>query len=353
MIFLVLPYNLHTGWGVCSTNLATQIAQKHKIRYVTYEDYPADTLNPVQDAFIKSCKFSNLDYLGMQTDYPIIQATEHDLTPYLGYLAGSRRIGISFSDRNFSDDLKQKAKQYYDVIASGSEWSRRLLEGFGIPSVVVHQGVDPDIFNINRREKKYFKDDFLVFSGGKYEDRKGQDKAIKAYKVLQDKYPDVKLVCAWANMYTSNHGGGLLQESRIDLKRVIPIPSCMNYCMADVYQNTDVGLFPSRCEAGTNLVLMEYMACGKPPIATVGTGQGDIVNASNGLIIESGLCQLKSPEGIVLSNWEEPDLDCMVAQLEYAYNNRSKIKKLGIEAAKTMSKKTWSHMAAQILQLLA
>ena len=42
--------------------------------------------------------------------------------------------------------------------------------------------------------------------------------------------------------------------------------------MPQVYQNTDVGIFPSRCEAGTNLVMMEYMACGKPAIATVGTG---------------------------------------------------------------------------------
>jgi glycosyltransferase involved in cell wall biosynthesis len=352
MIFLVLPYNLHTGWGVCSTNLATQISQKHKIRYTTYEKYPAEVLNPIQDAFIQNCKFSNLDYLGMQTDYPIIQATEHDLTPYLGYLAGSRRIGLNFADRNFSDELKQKAKKYYDVIVAGSEWSRRLLEDYGIQSQVIHQGVDPDIFNINRREKKYFKDDFLVFSGGKFEDRKGQDVSIKAYKVLQDKHPDVKLVCAWANMYTSNHGGGLLQESKIDLKRVIPIPSSMNYCMADVYQNTDVGIFPSRCEAGTNLVLMEYMACGKPPIATVGTGQGDIVSNNNGLVIESGVCHLRHQDGQLLSIWEEPKLDSIVAQLEYAYENRSKIKKIGIEAAKTMSKKTWSHMADQLLKLL-
>ncbi len=39
----------------------------------------------------------------------------------------------------------------------------------------------------------------MVFSGGKFELRKGQDVVIRAYRVLQDRHPDVMLVNAWFN----------------------------------------------------------------------------------------------------------------------------------------------------------
>ena len=43
--------------------------------------------------------------------------------------------------------------------------------------------------------------------------------------------------------------------------------------LAEVMNKTDIGIFPNRVEGGTNLVLMEYLACGKPVIASYGTGQ--------------------------------------------------------------------------------
>ena len=39
----------------------------------------------------------------------------------------------------------------------------------------------------------------MVFSGGKFELRKGQDVVIRAYRVLEDRHPDVMLVNAWFN----------------------------------------------------------------------------------------------------------------------------------------------------------
>ena len=113
-----------------------------------------------------------------------------------------------------------------------------------------------------------------------------------------------------------------------------------------------IGVFPSRCEAGANLVMMEYMACGKPAIGTVRTGQSDLLNNDNGLPLNcSGNYLLKDDNGDVISVWEEPDCDHLIHLLEWSYNNRSKIKKLGKESAKTMSKKTWNHMANSILKL--
>lgn len=357
MIFLVLPYNTYTGWGVCSINLARELSQKTKIKYVSNDlverqDINAN-FNTIAHSYFRKVKFNDLEFLKNQKDYPIIQGVEHDLTPYMGYFSGSKRIALTFSDRHIPDDLIAKTKLNYDVVVAGSEWCKNLLAEKGLGSVVIHQGIDPNLFNKTRSEKKYFHDDFLIFSGGKFEDRKGQDITIKAYKVLQDKYPDVKLVCTWFNAYTSTTGKSVLEQSGVDMSRVIFIPFLTNNNMAEIYQNTDIGVFPSRCEAGTNLVMMEYMACGKPAIASVGTGQADLITEHNGFSINStGQCLLKDENGNTLSIWESPDIDHLIQRLEWAYNNRDELPKYGKEAAKTMTKKTWSHMANSILKLI-
>jgi len=352
MIFLVLPYNYHSGWGNCSINLAKQISKKQQIRYFSTEFDLNSGANPIESEFFKKYRLDNIEYLKNQNDYPIIQSLEHDLQPYQGYLKGSKKIGLCFSDRFIPEDLAQKARANFDYIIAGSEWSKNLLKKYGVESIVIHQGVDPFIFNKNHKKKEVFIDDFVVFSGGKFEHRKGQDVFIKAYKTFQDRHPDVRLVCAWVNSYTKNDGFKHLQEANIDLSRVIRIPLMMNNCMANIYQNTDVGVFPSRCEAGTNLVMMEYMACGKPAIATIGTGQADLLTPNNSRIIESlGACSLQE-NGKEISIWEEPSSESILENLEWAYNNRSKLSKLGTEGAKTMTQKTWAHMASSILDLI-
>jgi hypothetical protein len=84
------------------------------------------------------------------------------------------------------------------VIATGSSWCTSALKAKGLTNVVtVLQGVDPLSFNDSFAQKQFLADRFVVFSGGKFEFRKGQDVVLRAYKVLQDRYRDVTLVHAW------------------------------------------------------------------------------------------------------------------------------------------------------------
>lgn len=352
MIFLVLPCNCNSGWGVCSTNLAREISQKNKIRYVSCEiNNPTVTISPIEHAYFKSCEFTNLEYLKTQTQYPLIQAVQHDLSDYMGDFSGSFKIALTFADRKISIAMAERAKKF-DIIAAGSTWCKELLEEYGVKSQVVLQGIDPLIFNKTRSKKQMFLDDFVVFSGGKFELRKGQDITLKAYKILQDRHPDVKLVCAWTNPYTDESGVKALQESGVDMNRVIMIPNMPNFMMPQMYQNTDVGMFPSRCEAGTNLVMMEYMACGKPAIATIGTGQRDLISDKTGIALEnSGICDLLE-NGQVVSKWEEPNVDSAIDKLEWAYNHQAKIKTLGVQGSKLLSEYTWERMAKILLDFI-
>jgi glycosyltransferase involved in cell wall biosynthesis len=353
MIFLIMPCNYATGWGICGTNLARELSFKNKIKYVSTEIYDENVLqNPIENAFFKQLHFDNLEYLKKQKKYPIIQALQHDLTEYMGDFNGSFKIGLTFSDRKIPNINCINACKKWDLIISGSTWSKNLLQDHGVESEVIFQGIDPLLYNSKRSKKQMFEDDFVVFSGGKFETRKGQDLTIKAFKVLQDKYPDVKLVCAWYNSYTNDSGIKELNDSGIDMNKVVLLPTMPNSCFPQIYQNTDIGIFPSRCEAGTNLVLMEYMACQKPVIASIGTGQGDIVNSKNGLVVEnSGVCHLYE-NGINIGLWEEPNVDSLISNLEWAYNNRNKLNKLAKEANRSISKYTWKYMSERISSYL-
>ena len=78
----------------------------------------------------------------------------------------------------------------YDLVLVGSSWNKNKLEQAGIKNVeVLIQGIDPEIFYPSESEtdKKFFK----IFSGGKFELRKGQDLVLKAVRILQQKYSDI------------------------------------------------------------------------------------------------------------------------------------------------------------------
>jgi glycosyltransferase involved in cell wall biosynthesis len=334
-----------------------------------------NSLSELDHAFFQSLQVTSaaeLEFLRTSnTSCPIVQGFDTEL--YGERFRGSRRVGLSFTTHRLAKRVAEEARAYFDVIAAGSEWCRRLLESMALPAVTVPQGIDPLLFNGGRADKLYFRDRFVVFSGGKFEFRKAQDVVLRACKVLQDRHRDVLLVTAWFNfwpqamrtMVQSPHilfaprGGDyhsilhdVLGDNGIDLRRVINLSPLSNVHMPQVYQNTDVGLFPNRCEAGTNLVLMEYMACGKAAIATAGTGQGDILTPDNSIRLTRSreLCvTTESEDGPAI--WEDPDVDEVVEQLEWAYQNREQLKVIGREAARTLGYFTWEAMADKVLKL--
>ncbi|MGH7341582.1 MAG: glycosyltransferase family 4 protein, partial [Candidatus Rokuibacteriota bacterium] len=221
-----------------------------------------------------------------------------------------------------------------------------------------------------------FGDRFVVFSGGKFELRKGQDLVIAAFKVLQERHDDVLLVTSWFNQWPptmrtmraspyirfeppsgpveyQNFVQGVLAANGIDAARAIHLGLRPNALMARVYRNSDVGLFPSRCEGGTNLVLMEYMACGGAAIATFASGHQDILTDQNSLPLrrlrEATVRDGDEPPKV----WHDADLEEVVEKLEWAYQNREKLAELGARAAQDMTRFTWAATARGFLDLLS
>jgi len=370
-LYLALPVGSTHGWGICGRYIAREMARLATVRLITD---PFQTVgNEIEDRFLKALLPPVSEFTGAA---PLLQGiTGKDLMPCRPNLRGQPQIGYTFFEENILPaESIENARAQFDVVAAGSSWCKDVLQAHGLENVsTIIQGIDPRIFHPTPHGKDFFPGRFLVFSGGKFEFRKGQDLAIRAYKVLQDRHPDVMLVHSWYNPWSFSLDtmraspyirfapsstdylavmNQVLNDNGIDVSRVIELPPRPNALMAQYYHQTDVGLFPNRCEGGTNLVLMEYMGCGKPVVASWSTGHKDIVTGQNAILIRNmGRLHIRNGESLV-AVWDDPNLEETIEQLEWAYQNREKLKAIGLQAGADMLRFTWAETARRFLELL-
>src|SRR5271169_3182657 len=129
---------------------------------------------------------------------------------------------------------------------------------------------------------------------------------------------------------------GLLAANGLDVDRVITVGLRDNRLLPRLYHSTDMGLFPNRVEGGTNMVLMEYMACGKPVLASYNSGHKDVVRGENAVLIErhKPMEIRNGPE--LTATWNDPDLDEAIEKLEWCYQHRDELQRLGQQGAADM-----------------
>ncbi|MCP5008324.1 MAG: glycosyltransferase family 4 protein [Planctomycetes bacterium] len=382
MIYLVLPRGNNFGWGVCGKYLVREISNIRHIKYVTEDFGVQDIGDEFEYHFLKSMLAGTEEAADIRTgvtkkvNYPVLQAIGNQaLIPWGPEIHGTFKAGYTFFEENIlNKEYIQNGKDNFDLIITGSKWCEDVLRNHGLENVTtVIQGIDQQLFNSFYSEKEVFKDKFLVFSGGKFEIRKGQDIVMRAYKVLQDRHKDAMLVNSWFNMWgesmktmsvspyikcniTSNDYctgiNRILTDNGIDVSRVITMLPRQNALMAKIYKNTDIGLFPNRCEGGTNLVLMEYMACGKPVIASYSSGHRDIINNNNALVLDNMKTITINRSGSKIAEWDDPDLDETVEKLEWAYQNRDVLRSYGSRAGNDLEKLTWKRSAEKFVEII-
>jgi glycosyltransferase involved in cell wall biosynthesis len=382
MIYLILPRGSQFGWGICGKYLVKELSELTEISYITETFDLNDIGDELDFHFLKNMQVRHhemglaMNEPGGKVDHPVLKAiTDESLQPWMSHLKGNFTAGYTFFEMNVlaPQDI-QHSRENFDIIVTGSKWCEEVLRNHGLNDVItIIQGTDPQLFNPAHAEKELFKDRFVVFSGGKFELRKGQDIVIKAYKILQDRHPDVMLINAWYNPWPFSMQtmaaspyincditdsdylkaiNNIFLENGIDLNRVINVLPRQNAQMARLYKNTDVGLFPNRCEGGTNLVLMEYMSCGKPVIASFSSGHQDILNPSNSILIKNMKPLNITSRGALQAVWDDPDLDETIDHLEKAYQNRDNLSLIGQQAGSDMAHFTWKKTGREFYNLL-
>lgn len=345
ILYLGLANGENYGWGICSRYLKKELSRKISIK-----------------------SLENIDNKNGKVDGDLFHALTGVDFESITKLRGTRNFAYTFFENELTEKSIANANKY-EIIFGGSTWCKEKMESAGIKNTgLLIQGVDPELFypeEYNRRDNL-----FVIFSGGKFEFRKGQDLVIKAFEILQKKYDDIILINAWHNFWAqsistmsySQHikfdmNGKTWHEfishnlslNNIDLRRVFILPNTPNEKMRELYLKTDIGLFPNRCEGGTNLVLMEYMACGKPVVASYNSGHKDILTESNSIRLNEMKKIHLQNNGKLFADWEEPLLDEIISKIEFAYNNREKLKSIGRQAASDMKKFTWEKTAVNLL----
>jgi len=276
------------GWATCNRHLSAALANHFTL-----------TQDPCADVGF----------------YPI---ADHEFNP-CEEMRASVKIGYAFFEFPLGAKVADNAKRY-DLIFVGSTWCQQKLAERGIASHVLIQGVEygtfkpaPCLFKdeidatIEDEPFEFMNPQFRVFSGGKFEWRKGQDLVIRAFAEFAKEVPEAHLVTAWFNPWPFlvrsmvpaglrfPHGDLniiditaanqcalfdlLLTQNGIPHDRCTVLPQLTHSQLAQEMRSTDVGLFPNRCEGGTNLVLMEYAACGRKVVANAKTGHRDIAAA--------------------------------------------------------------------------
>lgn len=384
-IYISMPRGINFGWGVCGIQLSLTLSELARVRYITDPFTAEDIGDPVQFKRLSSLYLpkENLSTFSEENEpvilqHPILQAIEgKSLRPLYMKVKSPNVIGYIFFETPFlNPDNVARANEYYDRIVAGSTWCQEVLEDQGVRNAsTVIQGIDPALFHQETIQARTdFRDQFVVFSGGKLELRKGQDLVIRAFKVLQDRHHDVLLLNSWFNLWdqslmtmrfspyiTFDMPKGdyyqaitqLMLANGIDPNRVVTLPPLPHAQMPGIYRSTDCGLFPNRCEGGTNLVLMEYMACGRPAIASFSSGHRDVLTVTNSLPVKSmKKFTLKNSAGNIVEQWDDPSLEEIVEKLEWAYQHRDELREIGRKSACSMAGYTWKKAAQAFYDLL-
>ena len=296
------------------------------------------------------------------------------LDPFVPQVAPPAHVGFGvFEESVLPPATITRAKELFKHIATGSTYCAEVLRQHGLTNVsVVLHGVDMTLFHPREEPRPYLQDKFVIFSGGKFELRKGQDIVIRAYKVLQDRHHDVALVNSWYNIWAFSREtmagsklikyyppssndyiawmNGLLAANGLDLERVITVGLRDNRLLPRLYHSTDMGIFPNRVEGGTNMVLMEYMACGKPVLASYNSGHKDVVRRENAVLIEQHQpMEIRSGTELT-ATWNDPSLEETIEKLEWCYQNRDELKRMGQQAAADMREFPYERVAQGLLQ---
>jgi len=180
----------------------------------------------------------------------------------------------SFWRRNYIRFVYQQALRKAKKILVPSEFTKQELIRFynadPFKIKVIFEGYDQEIFKTNKDQqknrevlKKYqIKKPFLFYLGRK-EKKKNTLGLIKAFQILQKKFPDLELVLVGLEGF----GYQKIKNEILKTKRVKELDYLPVENLPSLYQEAEAFVFPSFYE-GFGLPLLEAMACECPVIAS-------------------------------------------------------------------------------------
>jgi glycosyltransferase involved in cell wall biosynthesis len=205
----------------------------------------------------------------------------------------------TISEKNLQNKNKLKKILFADKIVAQSNYTLRKIKEKNFKNVeLIYPGINMKKFFPKNKPKKILEEmklnqnNFVVLFAGEYTRLKAIDDIIKAAEIIfkNNQNNDIKFVLACRIKSTQDRTKkeGIIQQikQRGFSKQIIFKETVEN--MADLYNLSDVNIFPVREMAGKfdiPLALIEAMACKKPVIVSdIPVLQEFIKNKENGLI---------------------------------------------------------------------
>jgi len=373
------------GYGIYGLQIAMQFLRRggkkfvatHKTGVVILPTLTKARLNPILFAAqqISQKLQENPDEL-LQLSHPVLYAVGNNCAGFEGQdrIRGTFNVGCAALEHtDFSDAAKEYAKNY-DCFIAISRWNEQYLKSLDLAPVhLCHQGIDASLFT-PLPSTGLWKDRFLVFSGGKFEFRKGQDIVTAAFKRFHEKHKDALLVTAWSTLLPidtepftlAGHcqtvpeidaqrglmAGKWLLEQGLPQGSFIELPYTPNMLMPSILNDCHAALFPNRCEGGTNLVPMESAVCGVPTIVSNNTGQKDLVDLLGFTALTEQRSVKRASQQASTEDWGESSVEECVMALERIYDNYQAEKTKALALAEKVKQWEWGTQNEKLLSIV-
>lgn len=360
----------HSGWGIYGLNLLLSGIQDTRFQISPLE-WPPSFLyptNPIAALEIDRYFRNRGKTSSVSSGDILLTALGNSIEPRSKDVS-LKELGIIFFEANPLNKTSIESLHNFDLIVAGSSWNRDQLSNMGIYSELVIQGINVDLFR--PLDKKFLKDRFVVFSGGKLEFRKGQDIALKAFSIFSQNHDDALLISCWRSPWESgsaptinrsnlckplipheNMGVAInnwVMSNGIREHQFLDLGVVSNQLMPEVFREANLAIFPNRSEGGTNLVAMEAIGSGLPCAISANTGHLDLIQNCECLpLIHQTPVTNNSTTPCI--GWGESSVDELVGVLEDAYYGR--LKKLSKNTvSQSISKFTWGNSIDSLLNI--
>jgi len=205
-----------------------------------------------------------------------------------------------------------------------------IFKGFKGPKVVIPNGIDLEEFNPQGPQmKKFLNDKINILFVGRIEERKGLIYLLKAYKILEKKFPNLRLIIV---------GEGELKEEcqnyvqENNLKEVHFEGQITGQKLPPYYNSCDIFCSPAIFGESFGLVLVEAMASGIPVVAFANEGY-------RGVLKGKGSKFLVKPK----------DYKTLAQKLEILIKNKKLRQEMGEWGRIEAKKYSWPKITDQIL----
>ena len=199
------------------------------------------------------------------------------------------------------------------------------------PKILIPNGVDLGEFNPKVPSLKKFSNDKInILFVGRIEERKGLIYLLKAYKILEKKFKNLRLIIIGE--------GDLKKECQNyarenNLKEVHFEGKITGGKLVSYYASCDIFCSPAIFGESFGIVLLEAMACGKPVVAFANEGYKELFRGKRG---EKFLAKPR-------------DFQELAQKLEILIKNPKLRKEVGEWGQKQAQKYSWSKIANKVL----